>query len=430
MSDPVSNSDIEDVLSSIRRLVSEEPTARKSPDPEEAARAERLVLTPAFRVESDPDDVSDDLDEARADDAPFEEAGEEAEPTLAPILLMPNGTVEEIQTAQDAPMETAPDVQAFEPGTDGQAHGLEDAATDVAPEAPTESATEEATPAVHPAEMSLEDRIAELEAAIERAPQEWEPDGSEAGDDDETRPLSADLAATETSAPLAEDDPQQISLEELASLMPAQDPVPPQEEATPDIDLSTIDFVFADGSAPQAEQEVLQAPEGAPEDLSGAAEAEYTTIDPDLVEDAEILPSVDDTLAPSETPGEGALDTDLSEAPEADADAEHGDGAEQDTDQAALDKAAAAWEEEASAEASASLDEDHAEHTTDATSDTDNILDQEDMVTMDEAALRELVGDLVRDELQGMLGERITRNVRRLVRHEIQRALSVRDLQK
>lgn len=43
---------------------------------------------------------------------------------------------------------------------------------------------------------------------------------------------------------------------------------------------------------------------------------------------------------------------------------------------------------------------------------------------LDETALRDLVGEIVRQELQGALGERITRNVRKLVRREIHRALS------
>ena len=46
----------------------------------------------------------------------------------------------------------------------------------------------------------------------------------------------------------------------------------------------------------------------------------------------------------------------------------------------------------------------------------------------DEDSLRELVSDIVRQELQGRLGERITRNVRKLVRREIQRALAELDL--
>lgn len=48
---------------------------------------------------------------------------------------------------------------------------------------------------------------------------------------------------------------------------------------------------------------------------------------------------------------------------------------------------------------------------------------------LDEEALRDLVADIVRQELQGALGERITRNVRKLVRREIHRALASQELQ-
>ena len=53
----------------------------------------------------------------------------------------------------------------------------------------------------------------------------------------------------------------------------------------------------------------------------------------------------------------------------------------------------------------------------------------DDEAMLDEEALRQMVSDLVREELQGVLGERITRNVRRLVRREIQRAMALRDLE-
>jgi len=55
----------------------------------------------------------------------------------------------------------------------------------------------------------------------------------------------------------------------------------------------------------------------------------------------------------------------------------------------------------------------------DYTANQDNLLDEE--------ALRELVSEMVRSELQGELGDRITRNVRKLVRREIHRALASRD---
>ncbi|QYX56761.1 hypothetical protein K1T73_17280 [Roseovarius sp. SCSIO 43702] len=48
---------------------------------------------------------------------------------------------------------------------------------------------------------------------------------------------------------------------------------------------------------------------------------------------------------------------------------------------------------------------------------------------LDEETLRELVAEIVREELQGTLGEKITRNVRKLVRREIHRALAIQDLE-
>jgi len=47
---------------------------------------------------------------------------------------------------------------------------------------------------------------------------------------------------------------------------------------------------------------------------------------------------------------------------------------------------------------------------------------------LDEHMLRAIVSDVLNEELRGQLGERMTRNIRRLVRREVQRALSMRDL--
>lgn len=47
---------------------------------------------------------------------------------------------------------------------------------------------------------------------------------------------------------------------------------------------------------------------------------------------------------------------------------------------------------------------------------------------IDEETIREIVSEMVRAELQGDLGDRITRNVRKLVRREIHHALTTRDL--
>lgn len=56
-----------------------------------------------------------------------------------------------------------------------------------------------------------------------------------------------------------------------------------------------------------------------------------------------------------------------------------------------------------------------------------DLLGEEDFL-IDEEVMRALVRDIIREELQGALGERITRNVRKLVRAEIHRTLLSRDL--
>ena len=54
---------------------------------------------------------------------------------------------------------------------------------------------------------------------------------------------------------------------------------------------------------------------------------------------------------------------------------------------------------------------------------------QPEGIALDEAVLREMVTDIVRQELQGALGERITRNVRKLVRREIYRVLNSQEFE-
>ncbi|MGL4321928.1 MAG: hypothetical protein ACRCS3_13800 [Paracoccaceae bacterium] len=51
------------------------------------------------------------------------------------------------------------------------------------------------------------------------------------------------------------------------------------------------------------------------------------------------------------------------------------------------------------------------------------------LTELDEDMLRDIVREIIREELQGSLGERITRNVRKLVRAEINRALITQDLE-
>ncbi len=59
--------------------------------------------------------------------------------------------------------------------------------------------------------------------------------------------------------------------------------------------------------------------------------------------------------------------------------------------------------------------------------DLDDLLAEDGQSGLDDEALRALVADIVREELMGPLGERITRNVRKLVRREIYRILSSKE---
>jgi len=61
MSDPVTNIEIEDVLSSIRKLVSENTRSEKDVDAANAV-PEKLVLTPSLRVEEPEEDVFEETD--------------------------------------------------------------------------------------------------------------------------------------------------------------------------------------------------------------------------------------------------------------------------------------------------------------------------------------------------------------------------------
>ena len=63
-----------------------------------------------------------------------------------------------------------------------------------------------------------------------------------------------------------------------------------------------------------------------------------------------------------------------------------------------------------------------------APSDAEQLLAAEVTSVIDEEMLRGLVIEIVRDELGGELGERITRNVRKLVRREINRVLTSREM--
>ncbi len=168
MSEPVTNSEIEDVLSSIRRLISENPAKGENGD-SEGGSSDKLVLTPAFRVlegdaeadagprgESVAGEVARDVQEAPGEGSA--EAGPAEEPAEA--------SGEDSAESHDRPADETPEASAGERA---------------------EAAVEETTQAADESDENndLEQRIAELEAVIGENTGQWQPDDSEYEEDAE-----------------------------------------------------------------------------------------------------------------------------------------------------------------------------------------------------------------------------------------------------
>ena len=163
MSEPVTNAEIEDVLSAVRRLVSENGGS-KSTEASEEARG-KLVLTPAFRV--DP----------KTEEAAAEDAVEEAPDTVESLVL---------DAVQAAPL------------------------ADVSDETSDETAEDDDEPVTN-----LESRIAELEAVVNQSAKgDYEPDGSEAPDIPDSIPFHhSDARPLRVTQPVETPDERDASAE-------------------------------------------------------------------------------------------------------------------------------------------------------------------------------------------------------------------------
>lgn len=374
MPEPVSKTEIEDVLSSIRRLVADNAGAiRRDSEAVDTAQGEKLVLTPAFRVDSDADGDAQDAEHVAGQDLA-------QEPESVPQTvqgLAETETVEPDPIALREPdlAEAAPQIAEPEAGA-WQAEDATDDATALADD-DAMSSREEARPL-----SPLEQRIAELEAVVSRSAIEFEPDGSE----EDALPDAVLFhhranAAEEAMAPEAARAPD----------LQADDDAPGQEGPhagdEPDWEAARTDpAAFATEIAPEIETEPASAPEA-----EAALEPEIEA-EPVEVNDGETGPSDWQHDAPSHDSGAAAS---VHEA-------------EPDTDPVAAEVATdgADWE------------------------DVGEVSDDESgEAVIDEDALREMVAHMVREELQGSVGERITHNVRRMVRREIARALSLQQVE-
>ncbi len=169
MSEPVTNSEIEDVLSSIRRLISENPAKGENSD-SAGGSTDKLVLTPAFRVldgdgEADAD-AAGPRGESVAGEVAAQAPGEGSAEAEAPAEEPAEASAENSAESHDRPADETPEASAGESA---------------------EAAIEETAQAADESEENdeLEQRIAELEAVIGENTGQWQPDDSEYEEDAE-----------------------------------------------------------------------------------------------------------------------------------------------------------------------------------------------------------------------------------------------------
>lgn len=352
MSDSVTNVEIEDVLASIRRLVSDEHGDESRRDTTAEAKADKLVLTPALRV-------------ATTEDAP--QRFPEEEPARTSFGRKQPGEAKPVEpVTDDAPVQV---VEAEPTPLPTMQLGAEYAVSD--PDEPQEDLAEDAEVAEvdEPAapEVRLEDRFADLEAAVSVSDDQWEPDGN---DEDA-------FGAAPMSMEWLDHTPQESVGGAEAEEAPFWEGVEPLETSA-EITALHHDVVEAD--------EVEEVVDEAEEELDAADDVADEGLE--AAEHVDEAAALDEPAVAVEAPVEEsyeAVDPYTTQAY---------DSVEEDASAALEDLAGLGLQ--------------------------DGILDEE--------MLRELVADIVRQELQGSLGERITRNVRKLVRREIQRALTARDL--
>ncbi|MGR3512574.1 MAG: hypothetical protein ACU0GG_07390 [Paracoccaceae bacterium] len=298
------------------------------------------------------------------------------------------------------------------------------------------------------AAQSLEQRIAELEKAVDQSSGEFEPDGSE--DQAQHRPDRIVYTRPRPSEAEAQSRPTTLRLSEIALI---DTPKVAEDEAEDDT-IAPIAFRHGGGAgvdeAPMAEDvptlppakaevrafsdpddvvariearierggdAVEPVPEASPETKSATS---VTDFDADLTAavrasiaaqaEEEVEPAAEaDTIAPEEAAG-------VTLAPAPDATPEPVQML--DVAQAAVLTARAKSLQENPVKAKPAADPDRSVARAEAALAT----------LADEDAMRLLVGRLLREELQGDLGERITQTVRKLVRSEVKRLTETRSL--
>lgn len=455
MPDPLSNLEIQDVLSSIRRLVSEDNRHRAE---RERARG-----------------GAGDAGEAPAEDAPV--AGKLV---LTAALRVPGA--EEPEAGIAAPDAAAGEGEPLDRTVSGEGRFAAEsvvpavAETELAGGDTWEAAEETAADAAGDDVGMLEGRIAELEAAVAGISGEFEPDGSEVarsggidaeleeafedgfavdtGGQDEAAELAHPVTSGAIGSEADDDFGNAVDSAPAGDTMGAAEA--PDDDASDSSDeATTAEYAGDDADAADPAQEATTAEwtgddadaadpahEAATAEGAGAAGALL------LTEQVADRPDTDTAEAPWANLPAATVPAfvhsatawrDVEVAPAAEparpaglrrltltaADAVPDSPAEGSDDASAAEPDAGMMVTDAAGDGAA-LAEDMADRSLGEGEDEGSIFGPGDEGPVDMAMLRDLVAEILREELQGPLGERITRNVRMLVRREISRALGDR----
>ena len=403
MSDRVTNVEIEDVLTSIRKLVADGEWIRQRAAEANAAKgaeelssaaeavddAGKFVLTPALRV-------IESRAEVRGKSESLLRFRRAAEPEVMDneVLWTPVAPEAEEETSTD-PETISYILEMFD--------GEEDADEEL-------TETDEAEPSGY---QSLGAAIAELEAAVGSDSEDWEPDGSETVLNDFTTPLRAvggmempDIVDDEDGI----DDPQPEISGEIEG--GAEEDESSMEMLSSEAPLDLAFFARPRERFVEEKLEEALAETGDDEGEEGALSFMHNQ--------AGVL---EEETAPEEAADEedDALDA-LAEEPEAAfEDLAPGEAGEDDATEIAeamIDQISEAIAGTAAVGAANAigdeLDEELAAYLSEETA-------------LDEDMLRDLITQVVRSELEGELGERMTRNIRKLVRREVFSILESRE---
>ena len=371
MKEAESDFEIEDVLSSIRRLVSQDGRAprvqRASFRHSASAQDENcLVLTPAQRIAQAQKPV---VVAAVALEAPAADIGEELGRLESAISEMEAAAAEaEIEPAAEPEAAVADFIAPKRP----DAVLADEADLDVAE---VDENAEEAPP-------SLTVDLPEFDVAEETVPV------SQAAED-VVAEAAPELAVAETVSAILAMEVERFALS-VASARPAADALFAGYEVVGPVEVDQAAEELADLPEPDA-METIE-PVSEPEDMAAAVavvlEADMEVEDVAESADASVAEDVATELEPDETPQ-------------------------------VIERVAP---QILRAESIRSPRLQVAE-------DEDPLFDAIAVPEFDEEALRIMVAQLIREELRGVLGERITHNVRKLVRREIQRALAGHELE-